>query len=112
MMTLAEAIEKLEADDRLHPTAKSHEILLTLRDLAENYGADATGPWRLMRTSFHGGGEISRHTSPIAAAMAAHSQRTTGCTCGCCGIVAETDKLLSVRQNEDEGPNNPYLLCE
>lgn len=107
-MTIYEAIRKIEA---IH-TPNGYALMDILRGLADEYGRNHHGPWRLMATRFHGGGEISRHRSPLAAAKALLRHTAgTDCTCGCAGIVAAEDKLPGSETNNANG-YSPYALTE
>jgi len=47
------------------------------------------GPYLVVRTAFHGGGEVSRHKSLGRAAMALLRYQAGACSCGCAEIVPE-----------------------
>ena len=53
------------------------------------------GPYYVVRTSFHGGGVVSRHRTLERAALALLAYRSDNCTCGCAEIVpaSEWDEL-------------------
>jgi len=88
-MTIREALPREREDD----------VIAELRDMGEAFGYDAPGPWLLVRKAFHGGGIISQHRSPRAAARkAVREQREHSisvCICGACGVlpVAQIDDL-------------------
>lgn len=108
-MTIYEAIKRIEPTQH---TAKGNRLLEILQGLADQYGRDHRGPWRLVRSRFHGGGEISQHRSPLAAARALAAYTAgTDCTCGCAGIVAAEDQLPGQECNDKNG-YSPYALTE
>jgi hypothetical protein len=63
---------------------------LDLAALCEAHGSNATGPWVVVRTKFHGGGIVSRHRTATLALDAARRHRITDCDCGCCVVMPAT----------------------
>ena len=63
------------------------------------------GPYLVVRTAFHGGGEVSRHKALDRAAMALLRYRAGECSCGCAEIVpaSEYDELPHANES-----HNPY----
>ena len=48
-------------------------------------------PYYAVRTAYHGGGIISRHTTRALAEQAARRYAAKDCACGCAGAVATID---------------------
>lgn len=44
-----------------------------------------------VKTAFHGGGIISRHSTRELAEAACRRFKMTDCTCGCCGVILVKD---------------------
>ena len=53
--------------------------------LADAYGLDmrSSGPWEVVRSSYHGGGHVSYHRSVLRAISRARSLTAVECSCGC-----------------------------
>lgn len=62
------------------------------------------GQYALVRSRFHGGGLISRHTSLRAALEAWYRMRSTQCCCGCAGVIDEADLLRLPAMGESMYP--------
>lgn len=62
----------------------------------------------VVRTAFHGGGIVSRHTTRELAEAAARRYASKDCSCGCCGVVAAAD--YASLPNISSSPS-PYALA-
>ena len=63
----------------------------------------------LYRTSFHGGGLISRHhTEELAEAARRRWVGDTNCICGCAAVVELPADLLSQDEHNWSGSKSPY----
>jgi len=85
-------------------SSKWYDIRTSLEQLAEDYGLNATGPWALVRTAFHGGGLISTHKTATRAVEKARQNRSD-CTCGCV-VVVLASKLNDLPTAD--ATQNPY----
>ena len=56
--------------------------------------------WCVVKTRFHGGGIVSRHTTKELAERAARKWRSKDCMCGCCGVVSD-EQYRALPQAED-----------
>ena len=101
MKTLAE-------EHKLAKSAQWHDLAWELDQLAETYGWDAVGPWLVVRTAFHGGGQISHHRSAMRALTRARREGAADCSCGCAGVLlaSEYDGLSYA-----EDQTSPYALA-
>lgn len=111
-LTLRDVMANLKADLQNHPySPRLADLQRGLEELAEEYGWEAAGAWKVVRTRFHGGGRISTHRSALAALKAARTQHIGDCACGCCGVVPADCELPGTETNDSNG-YSPYALTE
>lgn len=67
--------------------------------------------WSVYRTSFHGGGLISRHHTKDLAEKAARKYRSSDCVCGCAGVIGPGEEPLNAEYNRNI-LKNPYALTD
>lgn len=109
MDTLQQEHKSAKADRREQPgSVVIADVLDSLQQLIDEYGAAATGPWLVVRTAFHGGGRISSHQTARRAIERARRESAADCTCGCAGVVPEAqfDELP-----DTETAKSPYDLA-
>jgi hypothetical protein len=80
----AKTIDDYMAEIRPDDGPAQYDIWHRLDDLRREYGGSATGPWVVYTAEFHGGLEMSRHRSALAAVKAARRD-CCGPECKCSG---------------------------
>lgn len=100
--------ELIDLESQTSSSPKWNSICEKLHELITTYGPDAEGPWCVVRTAFHNGGEISRHDSIVRALAEVHRYASGECQCGCVGVAqaVELDDLPFAYATKD-----PYALA-
>ena len=85
---------------------KWQEIYNELETIVSRHGADCSGPWSVVATQFHGGGDLSEHRSLLAALLAVHN------TYVYCGVVPSS-RMDSLPDPANGGSCHPLdLSCK
>jgi len=69
------------------------------------------GPWRVVKTRFHGGGIIVESGDIDVIVSALRKFRSGDCVCGCAGVVSCDTDLPGTEQNDRNG-YSPYALTD
>jgi len=68
-----------------------------------------TGPWKVVKTRFHGGGILLESDNIDEIIESVRNYRSGDCVCGCCGVIAAGAQLCGTETNDHNG-YSPYQL--